>query len=205
LRAFAADDREAWAFLRRRRAFLLFTLMETTLLAAFFAIQNTLGLVFIEQALGRTVVDASLFFGCLALGAALAGLVVSRLGGRLTDKLRLVGPALLVDGVLLAVFSLNTIFPLTVVLTVFLGVIGAIIDIVYVTIVQAEAPQDLQGKVFALRAFAIGVVAPVAIAVGAALADVVEIQWIFLACAVAEIGLALVLLGAMRAEERRSS
>lgn len=197
--------REALAFLRTHRPFFVFVIMETTVLAALFAMQNALGLVFVERTLGHGVIHAGVFFGALAVGSMVAAILLARLGEEKGGRLRLVAGALLFDGVVLLAFSLNRWFPLTVGLTVLLGGIGAVIDVVYVATVQRSAPRNLQGKIFALRVFALGAVAPLAAGVSTALADVVPVYQIFLVSAGVEIAAALLFGAYLKISSTRSS
>lgn len=133
--------------------------------------------VFAEQVFSVAGFEYGLLGAALGLGGVLATPLVAGRGSAL-PRSRLVGAALGVYGLALALFALSPTFPMAVVFLVVAG--GGYLGLASTlnTTIQVQVDEERRGKVLALYVMGLTSSYPMGSLVQGALADVVSVRWV---------------------------
>ncbi|MDF2911480.1 MAG: arabinose efflux permease family protein [Sporolactobacillus laevolacticus] len=115
---------------------------------------------------------------------ALGGLFLKKFAQR--NKLRLLAHALIFDSIFVLAFTLNRFFPATIFIYGAMGVIGAFMGSLLETAVQENTPQQMIGRVSGFIHSIADPVSILSLLIGSLLVQFINVQWIFMICAVAE-------------------
>lgn len=179
--------KEALVFMKNHK--LIQQLMAIDVLTQFIiAMQIPLTFLFVAEYLGGHQSMAGrtgILFSAAGVGMALGGLIVKRFGKQ--DKLSLLSRGLICDSLFVIAFSLNHYFPATLFIYGAMGVIGAFMGSLLETAVQEQTPGHLIGSVSGLIHSISDPVSVFSLLIGSAVVQFIDVQWIFLACAAAEL------------------
>lgn len=151
------------------------------------ALQIPLTYIFVSEYLGGKDVMADrtgILFSAAGAGMALGGLFLKKFAQR--NKLRLLSHALIFDSIFVFAFTLNRFFPATIVIYGAMGVIGAFMGSLLETAVQENTPQQMIGRVSGFIHSIADPVSILSLLIGSLLVQFINVQWIFLICALAE-------------------
>jgi MFS family permease len=184
---------EAFAGWRAIRASAPVTFVATfqALVAFTMAMQAPLVYVFVREVLGRGPEMTGTLFSAAGVGGIAGGLAMARWGERVTDRLGLAMTTLAFDGVVLMAFTFSTSPPVSVVLFMMFGLIGAVNGVVYSTILQEEVADAVRGRVQTALVVTYRTVDVLSVAIGTLAADRWGVVPVFAACALAEIAVAV--------------
>lgn len=159
-------------------------------------IQAPLIYVFIDEYLGGPDVVASragLLFSLAGIGGIIGGVVLAALGHRFKPVI-LFGCVLILDAILFAVFTLSSVFVVSVIAFSLLGIILTVNVALTDTLIQTGVPERHLGKAFGLLDAVTGPVGVLSLMIGGVAATAVGVRAVFLGCVVVEAALAIVIL-----------
>jgi DHA3 family macrolide efflux protein-like MFS transporter len=135
----------------------------------------------------RLAVVELAFFGGMALGGAIIGA-----WGGFKDKIKTMFVAILFCGILMALMGVYQNFLFFMIIRSFAGVFVSMFRPPMVTILQLRVDSEFLGRVFALMTMLTTVVLPLGMLIWGPLADIMNINLIFIFCGLGIIGLSLV-------------
>lgn len=121
-----------------------------------------------------------ILLSAMGIGAMLGSLILGILVKRYKNKFKLLLNMLMFDAVVFTFFLLNTYFPLSVGLFVFLGCIGTAHTIILNTVIQSTIPDENRGKVFSAFAMMRSPVSIMSILIGTTAAAVIGTKEVLL-------------------------
>jgi predicted MFS family arabinose efflux permease len=119
------------------------------------------------------------------IGTLVGGLIIGRFKGY--SELSLLSAALLCDGIILALFSMNSYFPVSLILFGIMGIVGAFMGSLLRTAIQKQTPSDMLGRVSGFISTVVEPLSVMSILVGGIFSSLIEIKYIFFLCAIAEL------------------
>jgi len=143
------------------------------------SMQSPLVVVFVKSVLLKGDVELGWLMSALGVGGILGGLVTAGLGSRL-NRPGVISWLFIGEGLLLVLFALNRIYPLSVAIFLLFGTIGSTLQIVLMSLFQTHIPEDKRGRVFANLTPVLGPLSIVSIGLGTFLADVVGVARVLL-------------------------
>lgn len=132
-----------------------------------------------------------ILLSALGVGTIIGSFVIGILVKRYENPFKLFLNALFFDGVILALFSLNTYFPLSILLFTLLGVVSAANMIILNSVLQKTVPDDKRGRVFSSLDMLRGPISLLSILVGTTTASLITAQGVLLIAAFLELLIAL--------------
>lgn len=181
------DVKEGWSFIRNnpyiRQMFTLEVLTRFII-----AMQIPLTYVFVENYLGGQLLMAKrsgFLFSTAGVGTLIGGFIIGRFSKY--NEINLLSIVLLLDGITLALFSINSSFPFSLILFGILGIVGAFMGSLLRTVIQKQTPEDMIGRVYGFISTVVEPLGVLSILVGGILANYIEVKYIFLICAASEI------------------
>ncbi len=149
------------------------------------SMQSPLIVVFVKSVLMRGDVELGVLMGAMGLGGILGGIAAGITGKKLA-RAGNISWLIVVDGALLVAFAFNRSYPVGVALFILFGTIGAALQIIIMSLLQAHIPEAKRGRVFANLAPVLGPLSIVSIGLGTFLADAVGVVIVLAASGAAE-------------------
>ncbi|MBI4720250.1 MAG: MFS transporter, partial [Chitinivibrionia bacterium] len=149
------------------------------------SMQSPLIVIFVKSVLLRGDVELGVLMGAMGLGGILGGIAAGIFGKRLA-RAGNISWLIVLDGALLIAFALNRSYPVGLALFVVFGTIGAALQIIIMSLLQARIPETKRGRVFANLAPVLGPLSIVSIGLGTFLADAVGVVIVLVASGAAE-------------------
>jgi MFS family permease len=168
-----------------------FIVIYQSLIVFVLSMQAPLVYIFVEEILHQGTWLTGVLFSTVGIGGIAGGFFMSAWGHRIKNKLAFLLAVLFFDGIVLLAFSLNTFIPITVLLFSLLGVIGAVNGIVFNTILQEEVPDSVRGRVHGSLGPIYRPIEIASVGLGASLASVVDVVWVFVGSSLAELVVAM--------------
>lgn len=152
------------------------------------AMQLPLTYVFVKAYLGGEALMAKrtgLLFSAAGVGTILGGAILGRFKNK--NKLLLLSISLMLDSMLVMMFSLSRYFNLSLVIYGAMGVLGAFTGTILETVIQEDTPQNLLSRVSGFINTIVEPICILSILLGGSISQFIEAKWIFLTCAFMEL------------------
>ncbi|MDF2673949.1 MAG: arabinose efflux permease family protein, partial [Clostridiales bacterium] len=188
------DIREGWNFIKSN-TYVKYMFFLDVLTRFIIAMQIPLTFVFIENYLGGQLLLAKrsgLIFSAAGVGTLIGGFLIGKF--KKYNQIRLLSVTLLCDGIVVSLFALNRSFPVSLVLYGVLGIIGAFMGTLLVTVIQKHTPENILGRVSGFINTIAEPLSVISIIIGGTASNFVEVKYIFILCACSEIITALYFL-----------
>lgn len=188
------DLRSGWDFIKNN-TYIKHMFFLDVLTKFIIAMQIPLTFVFIENYLGGQLLLAKrsgLLFSAAGMGMLIGGFIIGKF--KAFNQIRLLAIALLCDGTVVFLFSLSRSFPVSLVLFGILGIIGALMGTLLVTVIQKHTPENILGRVSGFINTVAEPLSVLSILIGGAASNFIEVKYIFILCACSEMITALYFL-----------
>ncbi len=149
------------------------------------SMQSPLVVVFVKKVLLKGDVELGILMSAVGVGGILGGAVTAGIGSR-ANRAGAISWLFIAEGLLLAVFALNRIYPLSVVIFILFGTLGSALQIILMSLFQTHVPEDKRGRVFANLTPILGPLSIASIGIGTFLADVVGVTLVLVVSGAAE-------------------
>jgi MFS transporter, DHA3 family, macrolide efflux protein len=192
---FKADVKAGVDLVRENVSLRLLLVLEMSL-SFIFGMQGVLFYVFIRETLqlgGKAELAWGGIMSCLSIGSIIGSVVFGLLTKHHTNRIKLFLKILLFDGIVLAIFSLNTVFIFSILLSFLLGIIGAAPLIILNTILQESVADENRGKVFSFFSILGKPMTMLSVFFGTATAKLITAQGTLLVLALMEMAIVLVI------------
>ena len=188
---------KAGVALIRDNATLKLLLVLDMMISFLFGMQSMLYYVFIHETLhmgDKAELAWGTIMSCLGIGSIIGSVIIGMMIRHYPNRMKLFLNVLIFDGFVLAVFSLNTFFPLTIIISLLLGVICAAPLILLNTILQETVADQNRGKVFSFFSIISSPMTVLSVTTGTAVAKFATAQGALLLFALLEIAVAVAIL-----------
>lgn len=185
---------EGWSFIKNN-TYVKYMFFLDVLTRFIIAMQIPLTYVFVENYLGGQLLLAKrsgLLFSAAGIGTLIGGFMIGKF--KMHNQIRLLSATLLCDGIVVFLFSVSRSFPVSLLLYGILGIVGAFMGTLLVTVIQKRTPENILGRVSGFINMVAEPLSVISILIGGAASSFVEVKYIFILCAFSEMITALYFL-----------
>lgn len=180
------DINEGWSFIKNN-SYIKYMFFLDVLTQFIITMQLPLTYVFVEKYLGGQLLMAKrtgLLFSASGLGMVLGGFIIRKFKGY--NQIKLLSSILLCDGSTVLLFSLSRNFAISMLLYGILGIVGAFMGTLLVTVIQKQTPENILGRVSGFINTVSEPLSVLSILIGGAASSIMEVKYVFMACAFSE-------------------
>lgn len=181
------EMREAWVFIKGNRYVRIMFFLDV-LTHFIISMQVPLSFIFVEKFLGGKALMAErtgYIYAAAGIGGLAGGIILSKF--RKMNKIFLLAVSLIFDSLLVLGFSVNRVFPVSVIIFGAMGVVGSFTGSIMETVIQQNTPDYLIGRVSGFISSIVEPVNVLSILAGTAAMSVIRVDWIFILGALSEL------------------
>lgn len=180
------DMAEAWNFVKNK-SIVKYMFMLEVITTFIISMQTPLTYIFAEKYLGGKAVMASKV-GFLFAAAGIGGIVGGVLLGKFKNKNKVIlfSASLVLDSIVVIVFSFNRYFPISIIAFGVMGVLGSFTGSILETVIQENTPEKMIGRVFGFISSIVQPVSLFSLLIGGICTGIIEVKWVFVMGSVIE-------------------